>query len=222
MKKILSLKNLVFILSLAKCNKPIFTSLLFLFHCVLPNITFAQNLLNHPESVVYDVQNKRYLISNEGHGKIIQIHNAGTYSVWNEDQASIRGLVIVEDKIFAACNAGVAVFNLETAQKIATIAIAERAFLNDITTDNSGHVYVNDNGNGNMYKIDIQSLTYWIFTQGLAEPNGILFDEVNNRMLTNSWENNGRIQAVNMDDSTNSTILQTNFGLLLNAIFIIL
>jgi hypothetical protein len=174
--------------------------------------TFAQEFLNEPESVVYDAQYKRYLVSNVGHGKIIQIDSSGTYTIWNEDQASIRGLVIVGRKLFAACDAGVTVFDLETAQKITTIAIAEQAFLNDITADTSGFVYVNDNGNGNMYKIDVQALSYWIFTQGLIEPNGVLYDDVNNRLLTSSWEQNGRIQAVSLDDSTITTILQTTFA----------
>jgi hypothetical protein len=214
MKNIYSIKNQQSTYLISKQILPLVTLFLLLFIFVHTEIAFTQNLLDEPESIVYDAKYKRYLVSNVGHGKIIQIDSSGTYSIWNEDQASIRGLVSVDRKLFAACDAGVAVFDLETAQKITTIAIVERAFLNDITADTLGFVYVNDNGNGNMYKIDVQGFSYWIFTQGLIEPNGVLYDVVNNRLLTSSWEQNGRIQAVSLDDSTVTTILQTTFAFL--------
>ncbi len=39
---------------------------------LLPPI-FAQNLLNNPESVVFDQENNRYLVSNWGNGDLIEI-----------------------------------------------------------------------------------------------------------------------------------------------------
>lgn len=41
----------------------------------------AQNLLNQPESVVYDDTRNQYLVSNYGNGNIIKIDSSGSQSI---------------------------------------------------------------------------------------------------------------------------------------------
>lgn len=45
--------------------------------------SYAQNLLNNPESVVFDAPRDRYIVSNWGDGSIIQIDSNGTQSYFS-------------------------------------------------------------------------------------------------------------------------------------------
>ncbi len=65
---------------------------------------FSQNLLNNPESVVFDVAHNRYLVSNWGDGTIVQIDSIGVQSYFSislMDQFSLAGLYISSQSFFA-------------------------------------------------------------------------------------------------------------------------
>ncbi|MFC1569306.1 SMP-30/gluconolactonase/LRE family protein [bacterium] len=163
--------------------------------------TNAQNYLNEPESVVFDSAGNRYLISNKGNGNIIQMVD-GVQTVFNSDQTSIRGLHILGDNLYAACNAGVVGFNLATGVKTVTIAISGQNFLNDITSDGTASLYVTDTGVGKIFKVDPGAGTSSTFVSGLSSPNGIYFDQNNNRLLVCYWKTNSPISAVNIADGS--------------------
>ena len=147
---------------------------------LLPLLAGAQTY-NSPESVVYDVAGDRYLISNTGDGSIIARSNIGILSYFSQGAStSIRGIIILGTTLYAAGDEGVMAFNLSDGLKTSTIDITEKDFLNDITADAAGNLYVSDNGN--LYKVDPVAKTYSIVlaTDGA---NGLLFDDANNRLL---------------------------------------
>jgi len=142
----------------------------------------AQNLLNNPESVVYDLSHDRYLVSNWTDGNIIQINNLGQQSYFNQVLESTAGLHIVGDTLFVSSNegnySGIVGFSLISSEIVFHVDIVEKQLLNDITSDNSGNLYVTDSEANKIYKIQIQNMSYTtLISSGLGYPNGIVYNK---------------------------------------------
>jgi len=181
-------------------------------------VCLSQNLLNNPESVVYDSSNNRYLVSNWEDGNIIQIDNSGQQDPFNQELISTAGLHIVGDTLFVSSNegvnSGIIGFLLSTGEIIFHVDIPEKILLNDITSDMDGNLYVTDTDAHRIYKVSINDMTYTTFVNaGLGWPNGIIFDSTNNRLLVlNGGLPNKPLIAVSLEDSTISTVVETGYG----------
>jgi sugar lactone lactonase YvrE len=176
------------------------------------------NLLNNPESVVYDSAYERYLVSNWEDGNIIQIDSSGQQDYFNTELSSTAGLHIVGDTLFVSSNegiySGIVGFLLSTGEIIFHVDITEKQLLNDITSDLNGNLYVTDTDAHRIYKVNINDMTYTTFVNsGLGWPNGIIFDSTNNRLLVlNGGLPNRPLIAVNLEDSTISTVVETGLN----------
>jgi len=184
----------------------------FVFIFAVCNAGFSQNFFKNPESVVFDKSGERYLVSNKGDGKIIEVGKNNKQSVYNKDQSSIRGLLISNGVLYAACNAGVAAFNLKTGKRLFVIDIKGRKFLNDITSDAEGNLYVSDTGGNRIYKINPRTRDYKVLAENIEGPNGLLFDEIKKQLIAVSWSKNGSIMSINPGTGGTSTILKTKFS----------
>jgi len=189
----------------------IFTILL-----LFPALLSGQNLLNEPESVVYDSLYNRYLVSNWGDGNIIEIDMDGNQAVFcTLTGSSLAGLHIDGEILFAAANDGVnpglTGINLHTGEIIKVIYFAGQRTINGIVTDTSGYLYITEWENYMIFKVDFEAGTYTTFVDtDLGEPNGMYFDAPNNRILVTSWLSDGQpIKAVSLEDSTVSTVVAT-------------
>lgn len=181
-------------------------------------VGLAQNLLNNPESVVYDSSNNRYLVSNWEDGNIIQIDSSGQQDHFNQELSSTAGLHIVGDTLFVSSNtgeySGIVGFSLTTGYLIYHVNIPEKLLLNDITSDLDGNLYVTDTDAHRIYKVSINDMTYTTFVNsGLGWPNGIICDLPNNRLLVlNGGLPDKPLIAVSLEDSTISTVVETGLG----------
>ncbi len=173
------------------------------------------NLLNIPESVVYDSVYKRYLVSNCGDGNIIQIDSLGHQDYFNTELTVAVGIHIVGDTLFVSSDegvySGVVGFLLSTGEMVFHVNIAEKQLLNDITSDLAGNLYVTDSDANKIYRVNINAMTYTTFVNyGLGWPNGIMYDMPNNRLLVLSCGLPNRpLLSVNTEDSTVSTVVNT-------------
>ncbi|MFC1887222.1 T9SS type A sorting domain-containing protein [Candidatus Cloacimonadota bacterium] len=175
----------------------------------------GQNLLNQPESIVYDQINDRYLVSNYGDGSIVAMTIGGEQSYFSTELTRIAGLYIYGDTLLVASNLAPYVsligFNLHTDEMVINIPIPESSLLNDITSDAEGYVYITDFWNTKIFKVDIPAQNYWIYMiEGLSDPNGIIYDEDNNRLVVTSTAEGYPLHEVNLEDSTVSVITYTN------------
>ena len=177
-------------------------------------VCLSQNLLNNPESVVYDSTHNRYLVSNWEDGNIIQIDSSGQQDHFNQELSSTAGLHIVGDTLFVSSNvgeySGIVGFSLTTGYLIYHVNIPEKQLLNDITSDLSGNLYVTDCDANKIYQVRISDMTYSTFIDsGLGYPNGILYDTQNNRLLVlNGGLPNRPMLSVSLEDSTISTVVE--------------
>ncbi|MBU1708102.1 hypothetical protein KKB28_09360, partial [bacterium] len=185
---------------------------------ILLSTSANAQLLNNPESVVYDSARHCYLVSNwaENSGEIVRIDSNGTQTYFStalQGQYQIAGLYIYGDTLLAAAgnapDAGVAGFSLETGELLYFIVIPGIGLPNDITSDTSGIVYLTDYWGDKLYKI-IDRTPYVFMTANLGNPNGIMYDELYNRLLIVSVARPGSpILQVALEDSVLSMVVQT-------------
>ena len=191
----------------------IFITTLFLF--AISSNCYSQNLLNLPESIIYDSSHHRYLISNYGTGDIIQVDSAGNQTYFVMASNAIQGLEISGNVVYVGAGQMVRGFDLETGQMVMDVHVNDVANLNDVTADTSGNIYVSDVYGTKIIKVIISTGVFSVFVNGngIIQPNGIYFDKANNRLLVCSFRANSPIQAVNLSDSTVSTVVNTNISL---------
>jgi sugar lactone lactonase YvrE len=95
-------------------------------------------------------------------------------------------------------------------------------FLNDVASDNQGHVYVSDTVTNTIYRLDTKnlgnnsnnnndaSLQVWLQTPELNGPNGLYVDDTNNRLIVVSFgafsNPGGSIRVVDLQNRTMSSI----------------
>ena len=186
---------------------------------VLSLPVFAQNLLEQPESVVYDLAENRYLVSNYESGNIVQIDSNEVQSYYSTQFAGhgLVGMHILGDKLYVSVNAGpqagVAELDLATGDLIRLYNISYNGLLNDITSDANGYVYVTDYWDSKLFKIYPEENIYTMFaSSNLNYPNGICYDPVGNRLLVCSNTGPGiPILSVSVEDS--SVVILTPSGL---------
>ena len=177
----------------------------------------AQTLLNNPESIVYDAPRSRYIVSNWGDGKIVQIDSEGNESYFDTTFTRLAGLYILHDTLYVATNldpyVGMAGFDLAADTLAFFIEIESSGLTNDITSDSSNNIYVTDFYDSKLYKIREGERSYTTFVdEGLNWPNGIIYDRFNHRLLLISQhEAGGPILAVNTANSTVSFVAYTGF-----------
>jgi hypothetical protein len=176
-------------------------------------ISIAQNLLSAPESVVFDALHNRYLASNYNTGHIVAIDSTGNHSYFVQNNYCKNGLHIQGNTVYAACiDSGVKGFDLDTRERVMHVNIPGMINLNDITSDSSGNLYISDVYASRIYKIRISDQTYSTFVDCPVQPNGLYFDPPNNRLIVATYGNPSPIQAVSLEDSSVTTLVNTGYS----------
>ena len=189
--------------------RSIFLTLLLLYS---PCFTFAQNLLQNPESVVFDSLFNRYLVTNSGSGNVVAIDSSGNQNYFLTGESCTGGTIIKDSVLYVACGYyGIKGFSLSNGTPVLDVPFPGTINTNDIAADSAGYIYVSHTPGNAIYKIDIRHQTYNIFVNtGLMFPNGLMYDHENNRLLLVSYRTNSPVQAINLSDSTVTTITGTS------------
>jgi hypothetical protein len=183
----------------------LFCSFLFFY-----SLSYGQ--LNGPESIDYDPVNNRYLIANSANGKIMQRSVNGTISQFVANiSPNPYGIEVVGNTVYACCSGKVLGFDLTTGLQVFSVNLGA-TFLNGITHDNSGNLFVTDFSAKKIYRIKIATQTFNLFAQNLTNsPNGIIFDEPSNSLVFVNWGSSAKIKRCSLADSSVVTILTTSY-----------
>jgi len=178
------------------------------------NFIFSQ-AYNGPESVEYDYSNDRWLIGNVNSHEVLARDESGNLTVLipagSIGSAGPYGIEIVDNVLYACCGSRVKGFDLTSLDEVFNVNTGG-TFLNGITHDSSGNLYVTDFSAKVIYKIDIAAETSNNIASNLVQsPNGIIFDEANNRCVFVNWGANAPIKALDLSDNSVSTIATTNY-----------
>lgn len=168
---------------------------------------------SNPESVVYDSTAKRYLISNTTTGVIMQRTLSGTVTNFVTGASSCRGMAIYNNAVYVACGTVVRGYDLTTGNSIMNVTVSGSQFLNGMDVDAAGMLYISDFNARRIYKLNTVTQSYWIYVSATTtQPNGICVDAPRNRVLFCNWGSNAPVKAVNLADSTVSTVATTTYG----------
>lgn len=185
--------------------------LLALLILILPANGYAQNLLNGPQKIVIDIKRNRLLVSNANSGDLIQIDSIGNQTYFVQGADFIDGIEIVGDTIYGiGNNRKIKAYNLETKQLVLNLTLpgSPSNYLSSITYDSIGHLFISCPLLNEIYRMNIDNLSYWVFAKdnGLNKPNGILLEKEKNRIVVIDDSPNSKIHAINLSDSTISTL----------------
>jgi len=218
---------------------------------ILPNSIEVNASGLYPEGISYNSKDKRFYLGSYHQGKIVSLDSEGKLYPFAEDESliTIVGVEIDEkNNRLIACNtdlgfsvkssnatiaqlAKVEVYDLSTQKKIQTYDLSTLYqgghFVNDLTLDKAGNIYVTDSFSPVIYKIAMDS-TLSIFAQddrfvteqGQFGLNGIVSSDdylivaksEGAKLFKIALDNGENIQEIEVDKNLNSID-----GLLLNA-----
>lgn len=174
------------------------------------SLTGWSQAYNSPESIEFDYANNRWFIANNGGNNILARNSAtGALSIFVATGFSgggPHGLEIVGDTLYACSGASIRAYNINTGAFIYSKAITGASFLNGITHDASGNLFITDYSANRIFRLNTNTRNFNTFvSSGLSSPNGIIYDQPNNRCVFVQWT--GAVKAVLLSDSTVSTLV---------------
>lgn len=143
-----------------------------------------QPTLNKPESVAYDVQAKRFLITNSGNGQIISQDGAGRFKVFARHLSTPRGIKILPPLAYVADGSQIRVLDLQTGALKASLPVPGAKLLNDIESDRDNLLYITDTIANKLFLLDPATRKIQSYQSPLLEsPNGLVYDYPRKQML---------------------------------------
>ena len=154
----------------------------------------TDTVLTTCESVLYDSARDVLYVSNingdpgtkDGNGFISKVSTDGkvTELQWIKGLNAPKGMGQYGDKLYVADIDRVIEIDILKSKISKTYAVEGAKFLNDVTVDKDGRVFISDTGAGNIVLIENGKLSKWL--EGVNGPNGLLAEGGKLQMLT--WE----------------------------------
>lgn len=182
----------------------------FVFLAISPSFTQSASLA---ESVEYDPVNNRFISGNDA-VSMIQQDPIGNLSYFGQGLASNLGIEVMGNYIFCIVatmqNAPINtinVYDLTTETFVSTHVINNAILLNGMASDGVSKIWVTDFQGSAIYEVDFSDILNPVSAQiaGSSEisnqPNGITYDESQNRLVFVSW-NDQDIRQLDLSDNT--------------------
>lgn len=144
----------------------------------------TDTLLRVPESVYFDGKANMLYVSNidgksgdkDGKGFISKVTLDGKIETleWVTGFDAPKGMGLVNGKLYVADLARVVVIDIASARIINSIEIEGAQFLNDITVDKKGNVYVSDSATGKIHIIKNNQAQLYFESKTFNRINGLL------------------------------------------------
>lgn len=184
----------------------------------------TENNLLSPESVLYDQENNVFYVSSYDNMYYKQGHPTGYISRFSRDGKVLdhewikglfapTGMCLNNNKLHVVTRFGVVVFNTKKGEYITQYDIPGADFLNDITADSLGRIYITDSS-GDPEKPDIYIITNnevkkWLQSDLISNANGI-FVHQGKLLIGNNGE--GLFQAIDLENQSITTICSLGVG----------
>ena len=161
-----------------------------------------------PESAAYDASGSRCFISNFSGGEVLQLSADGALTVFQSNLSRPLGMILVDTTLYVIDNPNtVAGYDISDGAVRMNITIAEAVFLNDITADSHGFLYVTDSNANSIYRIDTTDQSYSRYLETEFDgPNGIICDNAGNRLIVCYFNDPSYIQAIDLRDKSVRTL----------------
>ena len=179
---------------------------------IVASTVFSQSY-SGPESVDYDSDGQRYLVSNSSQGQIL------SYDAINDELdifasgvgSGPHGLEVVGEELFACSGSRLKAYNLITEEQTVNVNLGA-SFANGIT-HKGNDVFVTDFSGKDIYRYNTVSGNFNMYIENLPKtPNGIFYDDIQDRLLVVCWGNNAPIYEIDMADSSYTIVANTSLG----------
>jgi len=165
----------------------------------------TDTLLRVPESVLFDAEHKILYVANidgkpdgkDGAGFISKVSLDGKIEKlkWVEGLDAPKGMGIFKGKLYVSDITNVAIIDIASGKILKKIEVENAKFLNDITVDKKGTVYISDSGAGKIYALNGDKIELYFENPELKGPNGLLAEANDLYILDFSNGNNFKLSA---------------------------
>ncbi|WP_266368231.1 SMP-30/gluconolactonase/LRE family protein [Tellurirhabdus rosea] len=170
--------------------------------------------LRVPESALYNPKDGFIYVANidgkpdglDGSGFISRVTTEGKIEnlKWVVGLNAPKGMGIHKNRLFVTDVFRLVAIDLATGQAIKHWdGVGEKPFLNDVTVDKDGVVYVSDNRNNKIYRLQDDKWEVWMEGDALNNPNGLL--SMGKTLMVGSTKI-GALRALNTETKTMQTI----------------
>ena len=160
-----------------------------------PTLAWQTEGLQQPESVVFDAEREVFYVSNvagepmdrNGEGHISRVGPEGELleAAWVSGLDAPKGLALHDDVLYVADIDRLIAIDVEEGEIAETYEAQGAQFLNDVTADDQGRVYVSDMMANAIWRLDGDQFELWVEDEALEQPNGLLAEE--DRIVVGSW-----------------------------------
>jgi hypothetical protein len=147
----------------------------------------STDLLTTSESVCYDASGHAIYVScingnptdKDGNGFIAKLSVTGEITTlkWLTGFNAPKGMGIYKTKLFVTDIDRVVEIDIEKSMTVKEYPVEGAKFLNDITIDPAGNVYISDLATGKIHRILKGTMETWIQDSKIISPNGLYFEE---------------------------------------------
>jgi DNA-binding beta-propeller fold protein YncE len=184
----------------------------------LPLATFcqAQSLLDHPQTIIYDENHSRYLLSCLMSSDIVQIDSTGEHSYFARATHMNAAMTISGNIVYGTSydDDRLRGYDLDTRALVLDVQIPQTFQPLGIAADHAGHLYITDfrTSGGKIVKFRISDRTFSTLVADLTpSPTGIVFDAPRNRLVAVTYEGtNHPILAVDATSAAVTTLAYTS------------
>lgn len=179
-------------------------------------------VLKIPESVRYDPEREVLYISNiggsssekDGNGFISKVKLSGEIEKlkWVQGLNAPKGSAIVKDKLYVADIDRLVEIDIETGKILNKYPAPSAEFLNDVTADKTGNIYISDSSpkNSVIYRFSNGEITIWLKNDEVSSPNG-LYVQDDKLIFGNSGD--GSLKSVSLSGKVVSVIANIGSGI---------
>ena len=183
-----------------------------IFFAFIIQLSNAQTYTN-AESVEYDPVNDQWLVSNGS--RMIADDGNGNLTFFGTGPAQL-GLEVLGNTAFVSVADGVKGYDLTTENEVMDVSVPGATFLNGMTNDGNNTLYATGFSSNKIFAIDVSDLNNPVVTEIVSntgqQPNGIVYDGANNRLLFVTWTNPALVKAVDLTNNMVSDVTTTNVG----------
>ena len=181
----------------------------------LTKIWESDTIFKGPESVAYDairnclyvsnynkyprdgmMYNEDYITKTDLNGRILE-------NIFVNGLTCPTGICVLKNRLYIVERFGLVVYDLQLNKIEARYRINDTEFLNDVSVDSSGNIYISDSGSDIIYRIKDGIFEKWLTSKEINQTNGILVD--GDKLLV-GVNDDSSLKAVNIADKTISRI----------------
>jgi DNA-binding beta-propeller fold protein YncE len=144
----------------------------------------SDTLLRVPESVLHDTKNKILYVANingksdqkDGNGFISRLTMDGKIETlkWVQGLDAPKGMALVKNLLYVADVTAVAIIDITTGKITNRLEVEGSQFLNDVTADENGDVYVSDSATGRIHLVKNGAVSVYFESKEFKRINGLL------------------------------------------------